>query len=234
MESMQPLRSSATRAIIVEASLLNCELLEVAFRRKARAVTVVATTCKSDQALGLIEKHKPDVALISAQLDGGRRDGWRELLTELRSVQSPPRAVVLLASRERELVIDAFRCGAHGVAFRDEGIEILGRCIRAVHRGQVWASSEQLGYLLEAFSRSMPAHFREEARLDILSKRQKQVVRLVAEGLTNRDIAAQLRLSEHTVRNYLFEIFNRTGVSTRVELVRYYLHDLQNQRDAAD
>jgi DNA-binding NarL/FixJ family response regulator len=59
---------------------------------------------------------------------------------------------MLLDSRERDLVIDAFRCGARGVVFRDEPLETLGKCIHAVHRGQVWANSQQLGYILEALS----------------------------------------------------------------------------------
>ena len=233
MERMQPSRSSATRVVIAESSPLNCELLEVAFRRKTRGLTVVASTCKSAEALALIEKQKPDVAFIGAQLDSGPLDGY-QLLGKLRSSRSPTRAILLLASRDRNLVIDAFRCGAYGVTFRDECIATIGRCIRAVHRGQIWANSEQLGYVVDALSQSMPLNFREGTQLDMLSKRQEQVVRLVAQGLTNRDVAAQLGLSEHTVRNYLFENFDRTGVSSRVELVRYYLHNPQNQRDAAD
>lgn len=233
MERMQPLRSSAISVVVAESSLLNCELLETALRRKNRDLAIVASTTEWERALALIEEHKPDVALISAQLENGPRDGYR-LLTRLRSLPSPPRTVVLLASRERNLVIDAFRCGAHGVIFRDERIEILGRCIRAVHEGQVWANSEHLGYLLDALRHSMPLNFREGARLDLLSKRQEQIVELVAQGLTNRDVAAQLGLSEHTIRNYIFEIFNRIGVSTRVELVRYYLHGAEGQHYAAD
>lgn len=233
MERMQPSRSSAITVLVAESSLLNCELLESALRRKSRSVTVVASTIESGRALAQIEKHKPDVVLISAQLKSGPLDGYR-LLAQLRSLPAPPRAILLLASRDRDLVVDAFRCGAHGVIFRDESIGILGRCIRAVHGGQIWANSEQLSYLLDALCLSVPLNFREGARLDMLSKRQEQIVQLVAQGLTNRDVATHLGLSEHTVRNYIFEIFNRLGVSTRVELVRYYLHSANGQSHAAD
>ncbi len=232
MERMQRSRSSAVSVLLADSSYLNCELLETAFRRRHRAIAIVGSAIEFHRALALIEKHRPDVAVISARLEGPL-DGFR-LLTELRALQSSTRAVLLLDSRERDHVIDAFRCGAHGVFFRDERIETLVRCIHAVHKGQIWANSEQLRFLLDALCRSMPLKFREGARLDMLSKRQEQVVHLVAQGLTNRDVAAQLGLSQHTVRNYLFEIFNRVGVSTRVELVRYLLDTEQKHNHAAD
>jgi two-component system, NarL family, nitrate/nitrite response regulator NarL len=121
---------------------------------------------------------------------------------------------MLLASRERELVVEAFRCGAHGAIFRDEPLETLSKCIHAVHRGQVWANSEQLGHLLEALARMKPMNLRDARGANPLSKREETVARLVAEGLTNREISNELRLSEHTVHNHLF------GISTNSEYRR--------------
>ena len=132
---------------------------------------------------------------------------------------------MLLDTRERDLVIDAFRCGAHGVVFRDEPLETLGKCIHAVHQGQVWANSEQLGYILEALSLTMPMRWQDARGIDLLSKREESVVRQVAEGMTNREISVHLKLSEHSVRNYLFRIFDKLGVSSRVELVLYCLQE---------
>lgn len=229
MEKMQQSRSSASTVFIAESSYLNCQLLESVLRRKNRGIVVLGSDIEAGRALAFIGKRQPDVAVISDQLEGGPLDGYR-LLSELRSAQSSTRAILLLGSRERDLVIDAFRCGAQGVIFRDERIETLRRCIRAVHQGQVWANSEQLQHLLDALCHSISPGFRQGARLDLLSKRQADVVRLVAQGMTNRDVAAHLGLSEHTIRNYLFEIFNRIGVSTRVELVRFYLHNEQKER----
>lgn len=227
MERVQHPWSSAISVFIAESSYLNCQLLGAALRRKHRAFAVIGSAVELRQALALIEEHKPDVAVISAQLETGPLEGYR-LLESLRSSQSATRSILLLPSRERDLVIDAFRCGVNGVIFRDEPVETIGRCIQAVHQGQVWANSEQLRYLLDALCLSMPVHFRPGVKLDVLSKRQEDVVRLVAKGLTNRDVAVKLGLSEHTVRNYLFQIFDRIGVSTRVELVLYYLHNVEN------
>lgn len=181
---------------------------------------MVASAIESQHALALLNERKPEVAVISARLREGPLEGYR-VLRELRSLQTKTRAIMLLESRERDLVIDAFRCGAHGVVFRDERLETLGKCIHAVHAGQVWASSEHLGYVLDALSHAMPLRLQNAQGVDLLSKRQEEVVRLVSEGLTNREISARLGLSEHTVRNYLFKVFDRLGVSTRVELVLY-------------
>jgi DNA-binding NarL/FixJ family response regulator len=138
---------------------------------------------------------------------------------------------MLLDSRDRELVIDAFRFGARGVVFRDEPLETLCKCIHAVHKGQVWANSEQLGFLLGALSTSLPTHLQDARGSNILSKREEDVVKLVAEGMTNREVSRQLTLSEHTVRNYLFRIFEKLGISSRVELVLYCLQQRQMAPD---
>jgi DNA-binding NarL/FixJ family response regulator len=132
---------------------------------------------------------------------------------------------MLLASRERELVIEAFRSGAHGVIFRDEPLETLSKCIHAAHQGQVWANSEHLGFLLEALGQTKSLQLRDARGVNLLSKREETVVRLVADGLTNKAISSELHLSEHTVRNYLFRIFDKLGVSSRVELVLYCLQE---------
>ncbi len=209
--------------LIAEASHLACQLLENALQPRRHGVAVIASAVDSHHALALLEERKPDIAVVSAHLEEGPLEGYR-VLEELRARQSRTRAIMLLDSREREFVTDAFRCGAHGVIFRDEPLEIVGKCIRAVHQGQVWASSEHLGYLLDILSHAAPARLRNAHALELLTKRQKDVARLVCEGLTNREISAQLGLSGHTVRNYLFQIFDKLGVSTRLELALCCLH----------
>jgi DNA-binding CsgD family transcriptional regulator len=85
----------------------------------------------------------------------------------------------------------------------------------------VWASSAQMRYLLEAFREAEPIQVLDSRGEEILSKREQDVVRCVAEGLSNREIASRLKLTEHTVKNYLFRIFDKLGVSSRVEVVLY-------------
>jgi DNA-binding NarL/FixJ family response regulator len=231
MQKAQQSRSSVVKIVIAEANHMNCQLVESAFRPRRKRVFVIASAVDSNRALTLLKEAQPDVAIISAQLKEGPLEGYR-VLRALRALQTRTRAIMLLASRERELVLDAFRCGAHGVIFRDEPLDTLNKCIHAVHNGQVWASSQHLGYLLDALGRTLPVHLQDPRGRSLLTKREEDVVRLLAEGLTNRDIAAQLGLSEHTVRNYLFRVFDKLGVSTRVELVLYCLQERAERRTA--
>lgn len=217
---------SCVNVVIAEANRLNCQLVESAFRARRMGVAIVASAIESQRALALFKERKPDIAVISSQLGDGPLEGYR-LLRELRSLQSKTRSVMLLASREPNLIVDAFRCGAHGVVFRDEPLEVLGKCIHAVNGGQVWANSQLLGYLLEALTHATRFHVRDGRGTGLLSKREIDIVQLVAEGLTNRAVSEELRLSEHTVRNYLFRIFDKLGVSTRVELVLYCFQERQ-------
>ncbi len=226
MHKAQELRPSPISVVLAEANQLSCQLVASALRSQRTRVAIVGSAVASHKALALLKEHEPDIAIISAQLEDGPLQGFH-VLRVLRSLQSKTRAIVLLGSRNRELVIDAFRCGGHGVVFRDEPLRTLGKSIHAVHKGQVWANSELLGYLLDALAQTLPFQFHDARGIDLLSRREADVVRLVAEGLTNRAISAELGLTEHTVRNYLFRIFDKLGVSTRVELVLYCFQERQ-------
>ena len=226
MQEVRQSRSSVVNVLIAEANEMNCQLVESAFRARRKRVAVVARAVASTHALDLVKEVQPDIVVVSAELQDGPLEGFR-VLRELRELQSRTRAIMLLGSRDPAIVIDAFRFGAHGVIFRDEPIETLGKCIHAVHEGQVWANSLHLGLLIEALCRATPSSIKDAHGIDLLSKREEDVVRFVAEGLSNKEVSAQLRLSEHTVRNYLFRVFDKLGVSSRVELVLYCLQARQ-------
>ncbi len=121
------------------------------------------------------------------------------------------RIIVLVDSPERAVVVEGFRAGADGVISRNEPFEMLSKCVRAVCGGQIWARSDQLRFIIEAVAKSKPQQIKGASGAKLLTKREEELAQLVAEGLTNRDISRQLNLTEHTVRNYLFRIFNKFG-----------------------
>jgi len=181
-----------------------------------------------------------DIAVISSHLRDGPLAGLG-VVAELRASHPNTRAIVLLDSSERILVVEAFRAGARGILTREQPFEMLCKCIQSVFAGGVWASNEELQFALDALAQTQPTH-PDPARTHVgriaLSKREEGVVHLVAEGLTNRDISRQLNLSENTVRNYLFRIFNKIGTSNRLELALYAInrkqtHELE-QREAQE
>ena len=107
---------------------------------------------------------------------------------------------------------------------------MLWRCINAVHKGQVWANSGQLQLVLSVLRNSAPIRGVASSGMNLLAERETQVANLVAEGLPNKAIAQRLGITDHTVGNYLFRIYNKLGISTRVELVLYIMK--QRERSA--
>jgi DNA-binding NarL/FixJ family response regulator len=167
--------------------------------------------------------------LIGANLQDGSLAGF-EVVGRLRNRHPEIRAVLLLDSADRASVVDAFRAGAKGIFSRDDSLGTLCRCVQNVHAGQTWATSEQIEAVLEVFARIAPLLLPDKTKIP-LSRREREVAELVAEGLSNREISAQLRLSQHTVKNYLFQIYGKLGMSSRVDLV---LHVRSVERPSHD
>ena len=170
--------------------------------------------------LAAVGDECPDVVLLSSTLEDDSTQG-SHVARRLRTAYPKVRIVMLLDASDPDAVVEAFRAGARGVFCRSEPLDNLAKCIRSAHGGQVWANSRELGYLLKALAEDMPMRWGETSDLSLLSGREQDVVRCVADGLSNREIARQLKLTEHTVKNYLFRVFNKLGVSSRVELVLY-------------
>jgi len=134
--------------------------------------------------------------------------------------------ILLVDSCDRDLVVSAFRSGARGIfAITDANLRLLCKCLLRVAAGQIWANTEQLSYVMDLFSEVPSLRVLNSRGTSLLTPREEQVVALVAEGLVNRQIASELNLSPHTVKKYLFRIFEKLGVSTRVELVLYAVNN---------
>ena len=219
MRGSQPLH--ATRVLIADSSAMHSELLAESIRRDRR-FAVVGSASSSGDIQSLLREHCPDVLLISASMDE-QPHGGLHLLAELRSTYPEIKAVVLLESPKRETVVQAFRLGARGVFSKNSPIKVLAKCIDCVQQGQVWATSAELGFVLEALAAAPSVRPLAASALNQLSARELDVVTCLAEGLSNREIAQRLKLSRHTVKNYMFRIFDKLGVSSRVELLFYVL-----------
>ena len=160
--------------------------------------------------------------LISPGFAPDPLEGLR-FVSEIRNLHREVSIVVLLDTLERNLVVEAFRCGAQGVFCRSDSFQALCKCILCVHDGQIWASSAELEFVLDALTDPMPIEVRGSPSSRPLSKREEEIAHMVAEGFSNRQISERLELSEHTIKNYLFRVFEKLGVSTRVELTLYAL-----------
>ena len=97
-----------------------------------------------------------------------------------------------------------------------------------VHKGQIWACNEDLEHLVSALSHSKALQFSNSDGMPLLTRREEEVVHLVADGLKNREIAQKLNVKEHSIRNYIYRIFEKLGVSSRVELILYAFSQRDN------
>jgi len=208
--------------LIADDNPMDCQLLKSALTRSRLPFRVVACAVSQGEIIRFVKSHSPDIALISESLQDGPLTGFG-VLSELHTSFPKISVIVLLTSASDDLIIDAFRAGAKGVFCRAEPLQALCKCINAVHQGQIWANSKQLRLVLDAFAGAAPLHLANSQGRVLLTKREIDVVKLVAEGHTNRDVAQKLGLTEHTVSNYLFRIYEKLGISSRVELVLYSL-----------
>ena len=222
----RPEQSKCTPTVnvfIADASRMGCQLMAAALCRSRYKLAVVGYATNSEESRSGLAESEAHVAVIGAQLKEGATAGF-EVAREVRASHPSANVIMMLDSIDQVTVVEAFRSGASGIFSRDESFELLCKCIHVVHQGQVWAGSKELRFLIDVLAQR-PATQAINSRLPrSLTKREKGVVDLVAEGLTNRDISRQLNLSEHTVRNYIFRIFNKVGTSNRLELALYALN----------
>lgn len=216
------------RVAIFEGSQMSCDLMARALESSRGRLTVVSTGV-SAEANSERSLDSANVAVIGASLREGHMSGLT-LLRRLSKTRPGLNCVLLVDQSERAVTIEAFRSGAVGVCERDQSYEQLCKCIECVYAGQVWANSRQMRLVLEALSNGVPPLVTDVKGHVLLTKREQEIVSKVAEGMKNREIAEMLKVSEHTVKNHLFRIFVRLGISSRTELILY----LHGQRSSAD
>lgn len=210
--------------ILVFSKSMFSDLLSEAFSLDSR-FRVAGQVASAQEVTTALNSNEVDVALIDGDLGGETQEGLT-LLCHVRRVAPKVRPIILIEKREAQKTVEFFRNGAKGVFIKSGSeFKLLCKCIDCVHSGQIWASREELCWIVNAFAaaRSSPMSLRivDAKGTNLLSKREEDVVKLLMEGLSNREIARNLELSEHTIKNYLFRIFDKLGVSSRTELLLY-------------
>ena len=216
MRIPEPKAEKPIRVLVGHSSRTDGNSVAETLQRDAHFQVAGAST--SQDFLEIAARDNPDLAILSARLDDNPLGGL-STLRRFHDAHPLTPAVLMLDSPKRELVLDAFRAGARGIFSKHEPLERLRKCVRVVFEGQIWATSREIRYALDALSSAPTIHAINAGGLSLLSRREQQVVHYLAEGLTNREIGAQLGLSRHTIKNYLLKIFDKLGVSNRVELL---------------
>jgi DNA-binding NarL/FixJ family response regulator len=233
MSSTSGLSTEVISVLVVDSNQTQSQLLCGALRRQG-AFKVAACEATLNDCLTTLESDAADVILLA---DGIANDRERlyELLRGVRSSYANLAVVLLLDKYDRELVVNSLRSGARGLfCLASMPFKSLCRCIVSVHQGQYWTNTEQMRYVVDALSVSPSVRMMNSRGQVVLTPREEQTVSLVTEGLNNREIARQLDLKENTVKKSLLRIYDKVGVSNRVELVLYALSHWQNRTVEAE
>jgi two-component system, NarL family, nitrate/nitrite response regulator NarL len=181
-------------------------------------ISIVGEAPNGVECLKMLAKLKPDILLLDLRMP--EKDGLGVLVDV--PPDSPTRIIVLTAAEDDRDVVRAMRLGARGVVLKQSAGELLVKSIRKVYGGEIWLDNRMTTEVLDAFKKSAESGQRREKPL--LSDRETQIVQLVAQGFRNKEIGEKLFISEQTVKNHLHNIFDKLGVSDRLELALYAIH----------
>lgn len=183
--------------------------------RQEKDFKVVARCLDGEEALKAVRKHKPDILVLDMRMPV--KDGF-SVLREIKDEGRATRIVLLTAELDENDVAEAIRLGARGLVLKDMMPKLLVQCIREVHAGRTWLERRSVSDALEKLlQRESGEH--EAARL--LTRREIEIVKFVAAGARNKEIAKKLFISEGTVKVHLHNIYQKLGLDTRIKLSRY-------------
>jgi two-component system, NarL family, nitrate/nitrite response regulator NarL len=183
--------------------------------------TIVGEAADGHEAVQRVKALKADVLLLDLAMP--RMNGL-EVLKELADTDAPVKTILLTAAIEREETVQALRLGARAVVLKEAATHMLYRCVRSVMAGELWVGHERIDDLMQTIRRMDRAGTGEGSPASRLTQRELQVIAAILEGATNKDIGKTFSLSEQTVKNHLSNIFDKLGVSNRLELALYAVH----------
>ncbi len=192
---------------------------------------VVAQAQDGRQVLDVLQQYEPDILLLDLKMPG--LDGLATL-QRLQSGKHKTRVIVLTASEDKNEFVQAMKLGTCGIVLKQSATDLLIKSIRKVNAGEIWLDSHTTAAVMRQFATGAdepvigtgapPSGGRERER-SLLSQREREIVALVAQGFKNKEMAEKMFISEQTVKNHLHNIFDKLGVSDRLELALYAIHN---------
>src|ERR1041384_3710584 len=191
---------------------------------------VVAQASDGREVLDVLQQYEPDILLLDLKMPG--LDGLATL-QRLQAVRNRTRVIVLTASDDKNEFVQAMKLGTSGIVLKQTATELLIKSIRKVHAGEIWLDSHTTAAVIRQFVANeespapapVSAAAPRERERSPLSQREREIVALVAQGFKNKEMAEKMFISEQTVKNHLHNIFDKLGVSDRLELALYAIHN---------
>lgn len=207
----------AVPVLVADKTPMGTSLLADSLRRDRHFH--VSTAINSQELSDRLQGNSHCVLIISSDMEEQSENRFA-LLRRLRTEFSDLSTVILLDSPQRDLVIEAFRAGAKGIFCRADPLRALRKCVYRVYAGEIWANNREMEFVLQVLRDAAPLRVIDTDG-HFLLEREQEIVECIAAGLSNREIGDRLRLSEHTVKNYLARVYDKLGVSTRAEVIFY-------------
>jgi two-component system, NarL family, nitrate/nitrite response regulator NarL len=186
---------------------------------------VAAEVSSADEAVALCENTPPDLLLLDIEMGGST---GMSVLERLRPLRLPTKVLILTAAISRTELVKALQLGARGAVIKDTPSPLLFKSIRRVRAGEFWIGRDMVGDLVQALAtaeKSSPIKSALQApRAFALTARELEIVSTVAAGYTNKEMATKFGVAEDTIKHHLTSIFDKTGVSSRLELALFAIH----------
>jgi DNA-binding NarL/FixJ family response regulator len=219
MPSLDPAPRAGIRVLIADDHTMLRQGLRLLLEEESDVIVVGEARDGAD-ALAMTHQFTPDVLLLDVAMPGL---SGLEVARQLHDAKSPTRVIVVSAAVARAEVPRILKLGVRGIVAKESAIDLLLKAVRAVHAGEYWVGREVVGDLVQAMGRR---ESRAGGKRPFgLTPRELEIVRLVAAGMSNKDVAERCSLREDTVKHHLSSIFDKTGVSTRLELALFALHN---------
>ncbi len=209
--------NTSTRVFIINPQ----ELVRVGMRTLLNTMqdfTVVGEAPSRSEALPLLLQHTPDIVIVDLRVqDGTGIETAKEILTHLPAT----RLLFLADTLNDSILLSAISTGAHGYVLQDAGSETLMHAMRSITKGQAYLDPGVTRHTF-AYLRKVADREPERGR-HLLSPQERRLLPLIAQGKTNKEIAAELGLSDKTVKNYLANVYSKLHLTRRSQAAAFYL-----------
>jgi DNA-binding NarL/FixJ family response regulator len=210
-------QSETIRVLVVESHRLLREALRSLLER-AGGFMVIGEASGATDVIGALQAHRPDVVLLALEGTGERDFALFQRLPEISERAS---VLVVTSDSDPTLHTEAIELGAMGVVTKDQSSDVLAKALRKVVAGELWLDRTRTAGVVNRLTRRSVHTDPEAAKIESLTPREWQIVTLVTEGLTNKDVAERLFISEATARNHLTSILDKLDLPDRFQLTVY-------------
>lgn len=187
-------------------------------------IQVVGEASDGREVVQVVQDTRPDILILDLRMP--YMDGLAALQA-LQQAEKKVRVIILTASEDKNEFVQAMKLGCSGIVLKQTAPELIVKSIRKVHGGEIWLDSHTTAAVMRQFASPGDAGNGSNPKgreRSPLSQREREIVGLVAQGYKNREMAEKMFISEQTVKNHLHNIFDKLGVSDRLELALYAIH----------